>query len=136
MHLTANDIPWAPQDCPDYLCLLGPNQAPPKSRDQFLYLQLQLLRRLIEGANDKEIRGANTRLENNLTVDQLNSLPGGLAHPLTPQALIFNPAPVDSRLYEWREEIEERLALPPMGPEDLREEVEGLSLESFLSRLL
>jgi hypothetical protein len=39
-------------------------------------------------------------------------------------------------MHEWKLGFEEVAKLPPMSPQEAKEEAEGLSLESFLARLL
>jgi len=137
MKLNADDKPWAPQDRPDYLCLLKPGQPPPASDQQFLQLQARLLLRLWNQANRGEKENANLMFQNNLAPEVLDALPSGLfLNPRTCRQLFDNPALEGSRLHEWKWEFEEAAKLPPMPDREAREEAEQLSLESFLGRLL
>ena len=75
-------------------------------------------------------------MENNLPQQELDFLPSGLFHDLrTSQILIENPSDMNGKISQWKERFDQVKNLPPMPPEEATEEADGLSLESFLSRL-
>lgn len=136
MKLTSNDKVWCPAEHPEYLCVLKPNQNPPKSAELLLVEQVILLRRLVKEANEGEIRNANRMLDNlpeenwiNLPLKQFND-------PRTANVLLVMPAEINGLLAEWKAGMEEAVKLPPMSEKEATEEAESLSLESFLSKLL
>ena len=137
MNLTDNDRPWAPEDQPDYLCVLRAHQLPPVKREDFLLCQANLLRRLVAEASEGEIEDANRRLRFNLPTEFLDFLPGKLVNdPRCPDQMMFNPAVLGSPLHEWKVGWNDLANGPVMPLEEAREMAEELSLESFLSRLL
>lgn len=137
MQLTGRDKPWAPAEKPDYLCLLRQDQGPPANREAFLDNQVYLLRRLLEQANQGELAAANRQLEQGLPEEFLMSLPTDLlANPQTPRCLLENPAQEGGQLHQWKVGADEALKGPAMDQVEVWEEARGLSLESFLSRLV
>lgn len=136
MILTPTDRPWAPQDSPDYLCVLTGSQLPPRNREAFLRRQAELLARLVEEANEGEIENGNRMLEDNLQTEELDYLPSGLLRdPRTCQYLMFNPAVEGAKLHEWKHGADEALQIPEMPPEESLELAKELCLEVFLCRL-
>ena len=137
MKMNADDKIWAPKDRPEYLCVLGGVRQPPASQSDFLSLQAQLLGRLWDRANEGEREAGNLRLQNNLEPEALDALPSRLLQDRrTCRALMENPALEGSPLHEWKRDFEEVAKLPPMSPQEAKQEAESLSLESFLARLL
>jgi len=137
MKLNADDKPWAPQDRPDYLCLLKPGQPPPASDQQFLQLQARLLLRLWNQANRGEKENANLMFQNNLAPEVLDALPSGLfLNPRTCRQLFDNPALEGKPPARVEVGVRGSGETAPMPDREAREEAEQLSLESFLGRLL
>jgi hypothetical protein len=137
MRLNADDRIWCPVDRPDYLCVLERIQQPPRNLDHFLNLQRHLLQRLVAAANDGEIELANHKLEDNLSPEELLGLPCGLFHhPKAVRLLLENPADLSGLLHQWKKGFADVVNLPPMSPAEASQEAAGLSLESFLDRLL
>lgn len=137
MKLTAADRPWAPLDHPEYLCLLQGRQPPPVNVRQLLDQQARLLRRLWLQSDQREKEQANLKLRNNLAPEVLDALPSGLfQNPRTSRQLFDNPVLHSSPLHQWEVDFESLSKLPPMPPQEARQEAQGLDLESFLSRLL
>jgi hypothetical protein len=137
MNLNADDRPWAPQDQPDYLCVLHGQQQPPRNRDHFLNLQLDLLNRLLLESNQGEKEDADRRLRDNLPLEERMNLPLDLfQNPRTSRLLLENVTDVLGPMYQWKVGFDQVQNLPQMPPEEARQEAESLSLESFLSRLL
>ena len=135
--LLNNRKPWAPEDRPNYLCLLSSSQHSPKNREEFLLCQSTLLSLLIDQANEGEIDDANNRLEDSLEQEFLISLPDQLLRsPSMTYLLMFNPAIEGSPLDEWKTDLYDLLDLPPMPEEQALEEAKLLDLESYLGRLL
>jgi hypothetical protein len=131
---------WMPEDKPEYLSLhrSGSKTGRQETKDQFLLDQAELLRMLVAEASPGEIGDANRRIQDGLPENGAEHLPSGLLNnPATPQALIWTyPAEPGSMLADWRDGIMEALEAPEASPEDLKDEVSNLSLESFLCRLL
>jgi len=131
---------WMPEDKPEYLSLVRSNSKTgrPDTKDQFLLDQAELLRMLVAEANEEEIEDANRRIQYGLPEYGADYLPNGLLNnPQTPLALIWTyPAEPGATLADWRDGIMDALEAPDASPEELKEEVSGLSLESYLSRLL
>ncbi len=131
---------WMPEDRPDYLSLVRPasKTGRQETKDQFLLDQATLLRILVAEASPGEIKATNNRIEDSLAEQGSQNLPSGLLNnPQTPEALIWTyPAEPGTTLADWRDGITDALESPAANPEDLKEEVSGLSLESFLCRLL
>lgn len=137
MKLNADDRIWCPVDRPDYLCVLERVQQPPRHLDHFLNLQRHLLQRLVAAANDGEIEVGNRRLVEELPPGELDFLPERLFHdPKTPQLLLENASDFLGPLHQWKDGFQQAAKLPQMLPQEAQEEAEGLSLESFLDRLL
>ena len=137
MKLTNEDKPWCPGENPDYLCVLGRNQPPPKTAELLLVSQVRLLQRLVAEANPEELEDANRRLELNLQSEELLNLPSDLLkNRRTANILLVQPAALNYKLADWKEGLAEAVNLPPMPEQAAREETENLSLESFLGRIL
>jgi hypothetical protein len=137
MKLNADDKPWAPQDRPEYLCVLHGQQQPPRNQLEFLRHQVNLLNRLVLDSNPEEKSVANRRLVDDLPEPELNALPSDLfLHPRTSRLLLENVSDKLGPLHQWKAEFDQVVNLPPMSPQEARQEAEGLSLESFLDRLL
>ena len=137
MQLKHDEMAWMPQDQENYLTVLRKGSVQPLSRDQFLNLQVAMLARLVQEADEAEIQEANRRLRDNLPPSFLDSLPNGLfANDQTPRALMFNPAELESPIHEWKQEAADALKTQSATPEEAKALAESLTLESFLSRLL
>ncbi len=137
MKLKDSEWVWAPEDSEEYILPLQKNRQLPKNPELFLLEQVELLKRLVAEANPGEIEEANRSLVNNLNEDQLLWLPPEmLKAPQGPRSLLLNPAPYGSRLWEWKDGIEEAMAQPQMPQEEARELAKSLCLETFLSPLL
>jgi len=131
---------WMPDSQPDYLSIVrtASKTGRQETKDQFLLDQAELLRMLVAEASPGEIKAANNRIEDNLPEQGWQNLPSGLLdNPQTPLVLIWTyPAEPGTTLADWRDGILDALEAPDASPEELKEEVSGLSLESFLCRLL
>jgi len=137
MKPTASMKAWAPQDRPDLLLLLNPNEAPPRTPEAFLLTAARTLALLVSKANPKEVELANNLLNDQLPEEFKLTLPAGLlSDPKTPRLLYLNPAPPDSNLAEWRNSLPEAFSLPSMPKDELNSLVEQTSLESYLSPLM
>ena len=137
MTLKPGDRPWAPEDSPDYLCVLRRQQHPPRNREEFLNLQVLLLDDLWSEADPRLREQANYRLQHNLNQAVLLGLPPLLFHDQqTCRNLLLNPLEEGSHQQEWVLDLPAKLKLPPMSPEESLLEAKGLDLESFLDRLL
>lgn len=137
MQLNDNERLWAPMNHPEYLCLLRNQQQPPQDQEQFLLRQADLLERLLEEADEGEKEACNRQLVDNLQPEFLDFLPTGLLmNPRTPSYLLNNPAVEGSPLHRWKAGFRDFKSLPPHPKAELLELAEGLSLESWLSRLL
>jgi hypothetical protein len=139
MQLANGERPWAPQDSPDYLCILSQGHPqPPRSRQEFLLLQVGLLNRLVAQADPGELEEGNRCLQNGLDPQFLDSLPPKLLKdPGCPGVLLFGDSLNQySNLAEWRDQAVDKLHLPPMPLKEALAETEALDLESYLSRLL
>jgi hypothetical protein len=136
MQLTDNDRVWAPEDSPDYLTVFPASRQRPTNRQDFLDLQVAMLRRLLAEANKGEKADANRRLDY-LPQEALDFLPSKLADdPRFPAYLFNNPAVEGSPLQEWKAGVEEALQQPQMSDSEALELAQELSLESYLSRVL
>ncbi len=137
MKLNNDDKPWCPGENPDYLCVLGHNQPPPKTAELLLVSQVRLLQRLVAEASPDEVEDANRRLNDNLQDEELLNLPlGGFKNRRTANILLVQPAVLGYRLADWKAGMEKALSLPSMPEPEAMSEAESLSLESFLGRIL
>ena len=137
MKLTNEDKPWSPVGSPDYLCVLGRNQSPPKTEELLLVSQVRLLQRLVAEANPEELADANLRLERNLQSEELLNLPSELLNSRrTANILLVQPAALNYKLADWKAGLEKAVTLPSMPEQEAIKEAESLSLESFLGRIL
>jgi hypothetical protein len=109
-----------------------------RNLSEFLSRQRELLDRLLLEANEGEKEDANRRFKDNLPVEELISLPLDLfQNPrMSHQLLLEHQADMAGPMHQWKEGFDEVMNLPPMSEQEARQEAEGLSLESFLSRLL
>jgi hypothetical protein len=137
MKLDSDDKIWFPVDKPDYLCVLTGRQHPPQNQLEFLSRQRELLDRLVEQSNQAELDNANRMLSQDLSARELDFLPSGLFHdPKMSRLLLEKPCDLNGPLHQWKEGFNQVRQLPQMSRQEAKEEAEGLSLESFLSRLL
>lgn len=137
MILQPKDRPWAPEECPQYLCILQGDQLPPRNLDLFLNRQVELLQRLQQQASPRELSQANRQLELDLPAEVLLHLPSNLLFDdRLPGLLLLNPQSEGSPLHQWKEGFNQALSLPPMPEAQSLEEAQGLSLESYLNHLL
>lgn len=137
MKLKESDQVWVPADLDQYLLVLPKGEAMARDPDLFLQDQARLLRRLVAEASDTEIDQANLRLSENLPQSESLWLPSDLLrNPATPGGLMGNPAELGSQLHQWKEGVAAALKMPSLPAAQARKLAEGLSLESFLSRLL
>jgi hypothetical protein len=139
MKLNPEERAWSPADHPEYLIILRKDQQPPTSRDLYLFKVEDLLIRLAKEANEEEIENANGMMQNLPDEEQLwlPTEPWGKPEK-TAHGLMFNPASEGSNLHDWKWTLRDLLEEPlqPMEAKELAEELEGLSLESCLSRFL
>lgn len=125
-----------PKDQPEYLSLLW--DEPPQTKEQFLLDQSTLLEMLVKEASEAEIKEANNRIEDSLPNQAWIYLPNGLLNnPRTPIALLmdYQPEP-ETQMWNWKKGIRDALNNRKATQDEVREETQGLSLESFLSRFL
>lgn len=137
MKLNESETVWMPENQPEYLLVLPQGRQSPKDQEAYLLNSVVLLKRLIADSNDREIAEANRRLQEELPQEMLVWLPSGdLENEETPKALLLNPMSEGTPAHEWKVGIESALQAPLAPPNQARSEAEGLTLESFLSRLL
>lgn len=137
MKLNDNDKPWCPENLENYLCVLRQEQRPPRDLETFLHRQEELLRRLVAQATEEELDLAGERIRQDLPQEEQMLLqPGLFRDPTTPSYLLWHTANWGTARHEWMEDVPSALARPAMSAGEARQLAEGLSLESFLDRLL
>jgi len=95
------------------------------------------LERLVAEASEEELRAANRKLELHLQPEFLDFLPTDLlTNPLTPNYLLNNPAVVGSPLHQWKVDFRDYRHLPAHPLQEWFPLAQGLSVESWLDRLL
>ncbi len=135
MKLLPSEVPWCPENYPDHAIILGLEERPPHDQEAYLLKEVELLKRLVQEASEGEIENANRMLADLPDEDQLGLPLDPMSDPRGPRALLTNPASEGSRLHEWKTDIEEALKDKPMSPEEAKDLVKEMSLESFLSPL-
>ena len=130
MKLNPDDRIWCPVEKPDYLCVLHGQQRPPQNQVDFLGLQLLLLNRLVDQANEGELEVAERRLRLDFPARELDFLPGGLFHDRrTSRLLLENPSDINGPLHQWKVEFDEVRNLPQMPRQEAREEAEQVTMQ-------
>lgn len=122
---------------PRYLLVLRQNQRPPKTRQEFLDLHADLLARLVDEADNRELGEAGAHLENNLETEVLDWLPDQLFKDPKTVPLLHSLQLVEgSPLHEWKTEVDETLQGPEMPEAEARREAESLTLPVRLNQML
>ncbi len=137
MKLRQNERVWAPAEHPEYLCLLIGKQQPPKTQEEFLLRQTQVLRRLLEEASPGEIKEANRKLQDEFPPEMLEFLPTDLLpNPRTVNYLLFNPMSEGTKIHQWKWGVLDLLDSPPMPEAEALEEARTLDWEVYLDNLM
>lgn len=137
MKLNDNDRPWCPENLENYLCVLRQEQRPPRDLETFLDRQEELLVRLVAQADDAQLDLAAARIRQDLPMEEQILLQSEMFRdPETPARLLRHTANWGTARHEWMEDVPSALARPAMSAGEARQLAEGLSLESFLDRLL
>lgn len=135
MQLTRSEHGWCPEDQEQYLCLW--RDKAPQSAAELLNRQVDLLALLQKQASPRELQQANRQLQWALPEEQYLFLPDKLLEdPRLPDYLLRNPAPELSPLGVWRSGLQKALKSPLVPEVEANRLLQGVSLESFLQRVL
>jgi len=109
----------------------------PKTVEAFLRGQVAILERLVQEADEGEIRAANYLVEDNIPMDVLPALPADLfKDPRMPRDLLGLKLEPEHRMARWKARIPELIKEPQEAIQEAQSEGEALTLESFLGRLM
>ena len=96
---------------------------------------MEVLERLVSEASSGQLEYANSQLTNLPEEEQVWLPSEPMKNKEGPKALLTNPASLGSRLWEWKQGIDGIWKKSPMPARELAEELEAMSLESFLGQL-
>ena len=144
MQLKKDETVWMPIGRSDLMCVLKRNSPPPKTLEQFLGNQAAILQRLVDEADEADLREEQSRLVENLPYEVRMILPPepltnktfsvhALMTELLPQADAGHP------IREWITSARDAMNSPqtPMeDPETALELATELNLGTYLEALL